>query len=211
MDRGKPLQEGVRVKLPADDLGAAGGDDPDQIRDQNSIRRGSTPCRTPTTSTAALSFRLRDRRDQAAGRARPEAVRYRFDLSITSWPSFPAIYLTRAPIWVILAGQAGLADQLLPAVQRRPDTLTAGRAAPVADPSRSSSSTPLRIAARDTQPRRGLLDCHSNGHQNGATHPAQMLARSSSATASRRCRSRRRHSAALCSQRALKTIEISPN
>jgi hypothetical protein len=57
MDRGKPLQEGVRVKLSAgmtwERLAAMS---PDQIRDQNLFPRGSIPCLTPTTSMAALSF-----------------------------------------------------------------------------------------------------------------------------------------------------------
>jgi hypothetical protein len=58
MDRGKPLQEGVRVKLPAgmtwDRLAAMS---PDQIRDQNLFPKGFYPLPHPNHSTAALSFR----------------------------------------------------------------------------------------------------------------------------------------------------------
>ena len=57
MDRTKPVQEGVRVKLPAgvtwERLAAM---TPDQIRDQRCFRRGSTLCRIPSTRMAALSF-----------------------------------------------------------------------------------------------------------------------------------------------------------
>jgi hypothetical protein len=54
MSRGKPLQEGVRVKLPAgttwERLAAL---TPAQIRDQNLYPKGFFPCRTRTTPRAA--------------------------------------------------------------------------------------------------------------------------------------------------------------
>jgi hypothetical protein len=57
MSRGKPLQEGVRVKLPAgmtwERLAAMS---PDQIRTQDLYPKDSTLCRIPTTPRAAWSF-----------------------------------------------------------------------------------------------------------------------------------------------------------
>lgn len=59
MDRVKPVQEGVRVKLPAgitwESLAAM---TPDQIRDQNLFPKGFIHCRIPSTRRAALSFRI---------------------------------------------------------------------------------------------------------------------------------------------------------
>jgi hypothetical protein len=58
MSRGKPLQEGVRVKLPAgmtwERLAAM---TPDQIRTQDQYPKGFYPCRIPTTPKAVWSFR----------------------------------------------------------------------------------------------------------------------------------------------------------
>jgi hypothetical protein len=59
MDRAKPVQEGVRVKLPAgatwDSLAAM---TPDQIRDQTCFQRAFTRCRIRSIRRAALSFRI---------------------------------------------------------------------------------------------------------------------------------------------------------
>ena len=59
MSRGKPVQEGVRVKLPAgmtwDELA---GMTPDEIRDARPVpARASCRCRIPTTPKAACSSR----------------------------------------------------------------------------------------------------------------------------------------------------------
>jgi len=57
MDRGKPLQEGVRVKLPAGmTWGSFAAMSADQIREQNLYPKGFYPCRIPTTPTASLCF-----------------------------------------------------------------------------------------------------------------------------------------------------------
>jgi hypothetical protein len=58
MERGKPLQEGVRVKLPAgmtwERLAAMS---PDEIREHDLYPKGFYPCRIPTIPRAASSFR----------------------------------------------------------------------------------------------------------------------------------------------------------
>ena len=80
MEHGKPLQEGVRVKLPAGhDLGTARGNDPG--RDP---RAGAVAERLPTLAAShPCNRRLRDsterdRPDQEPGWARPDPLRYRF-------------------------------------------------------------------------------------------------------------------------------------
>ena len=59
MSRGKPVQTGVRAKLPAgtswDSLAALS---PDQIRDRISFRAAFCHCRTPTMPKAAWCFRI---------------------------------------------------------------------------------------------------------------------------------------------------------
>ena len=59
MDRTKPVQEGVRVKLPAgttwESLAAMS---PDEIREQNLFPKGFIRCRIPSILKAVLSFRI---------------------------------------------------------------------------------------------------------------------------------------------------------
>ena len=71
MSRGKPVQEGVRAKLPAGTTWEKLGGDDARRRSatRTSSRRASCRCRTRTTPRAAWSSRSPDRRDQAAGRA----------------------------------------------------------------------------------------------------------------------------------------------
>ena len=80
MERGKPLQEGVRVKLPPgvtwEQLAAM---TPDEIRDRGLWPKGFLPLPHPIPSHRRLCVSAgRDRRDQAPGRARPDPLRHRF-------------------------------------------------------------------------------------------------------------------------------------
>jgi hypothetical protein len=72
MDRGKPIQEGVRVKLPAgmtwEKLAAMSAD---QIREQNLYPKGFYPLPHPKHADGGFVFK-------EAGRARPDPVRHRF-------------------------------------------------------------------------------------------------------------------------------------
>jgi len=100
MDRGKPLQEGVRVKLPAgvtwEKLAAMSAD---QIREQNLYPKGFYPLPHPNHTDGGFVFPhfLIDAIKQQDGRD-PEPVRHRFRSAGSLPAEFPpAIYLTPRP------------------------------------------------------------------------------------------------------------------
>ena len=135
----------------------------------------------------------RDRRDQAAGRARPDPLRHRFRSARTLPGRISASHVPGpAPrSGRCLAGQADLAHQLLRDVQRHSHATAVGRAAPVAD------AVPATAVQRDRRSQIG--DCPAKARpasiaMRTATRTAPrtsppMRARSGSVIASRRCRS----------------------
>ena len=151
MSRGKPVQEGVRAKLPAGhDLGTPGRDESRRDPGHERVPQGilSAAASQPSRGRHALPA-LRDRGDQEAGGARPDPLRSR----LRSARSFPA-RVSRAHLpdhaprpRRRIPGQAGDHRQLLRAVQRHPQSQAAGGAPVAGDAlSRSSSSTRPRIA-----------------------------------------------------------------
>ena len=134
MDRTKPIQEGVRVKLPAgvtwESLAAMS---PDQIRDQNLYPKGFYPLPHPKHQEGGFviphleidAIKQQDGRDLK-----------RFDIDFDLPDHFLAEF-TSCDVsdpahrsGRCLAGQAGLADQLLSDVQWHSDSCRAGRARP---------------------------------------------------------------------------------
>ena len=100
MERGKPLQEGVRVKLPAgmtcERLAAMG---PDEIREHDLYPKGFYPLPHPNHSEGGFLSALLDRRDQEPGAGR-DLTRFNIDFDLpdhflAAFP--PAIYLTSRP------------------------------------------------------------------------------------------------------------------
>ena len=177
MDRGKPVQEGVRVKLPAgmtwERLAAMS---PDQIRDQNLFPKGFYPLPHPKHSEGGFVFPhfVIDAIKQQDGR---DLQRFDidFDLPDRFLAEFPpAIYLTPRPELgdvsqgklVSLTNYYQLFNGLL-----TPRQLEGLRLLLTPFPQQQFNATEDR---RAELPSTGAacFDCHSNGHQNGATHLA---------------------------------------
>ena len=177
MDRGKPVQEGVRVKLPAgttwENLAAI---TPDQIRDQNLFPKGFYPLPHPKHPEGGFVF---PRFVIEAIRQQDGRELQRFDIDFDFPDRFlaefpPAIYLTPRPELgdvsqgklVSLTNYYQLFNGLL-----TPRQLEGLRLLLTPFPQQQFNATEDR---RVEMPSQGAacFDCHSNGHQNGATHLA---------------------------------------
>src|ERR1700738_852329 len=177
MDRGNPLQEGVRVKLPAgmtwEKLAAM---TPDQIRDQGLYPKGFYPLPHPNHTEGGFVFphflidaiKQQDARDLT-----------RFDIDFDLPDHFlaefpPAIYLTPRPELgdvsqgklVSLTNFYEMFNGLL-----TPRQLEGLRLLLTPFPQQQFNATEDRRSAIPSQGA-ACFDCHSNGHQNGATHLA---------------------------------------
>jgi cytochrome c peroxidase len=175
MERGKPLQEGVRVKLPAgvtwEQLAAMS---PDDIRDRGLYPKGFLPLPHPLHSDGGFVFpqfeidaiKRQDGRDLT-----------RFDVDFDLPDRFlaafpPAIYLTGRPDLgdvsqgrlVTLTNYYDLFNGIL-----TPRQLEGLRLLLTPFPQQQFNATDDRRAALPSIGA-ACFDCHSNGHQNGATH-----------------------------------------
>jgi cytochrome c peroxidase len=177
MDRGKPLQEGVRVKLPAgmtwERLAAMS---PDQIRDQNLYPKAFYPLPHPNHPEGGFVFPhfLIDAIKQQDGRDLK-----RFDLDFDLPDHFlaefpPAMYLTpRTDLGDVSQGKlVSLTNyyQLFNGILT-PRQLEGLRLLLTPFPQQQFNATDDRRAEIPSQGA-ACFDCHSNGHQNGATHLA---------------------------------------
>src|SRR5260221_1485039 len=177
MDRGKPLQEGVRVKLPAgmtwERLATMS---PDQIRDQNLYPKGFYPLPHPNHVDGGFVFPhfLIDAIKQQDGR---DLKRFDLDfdlpdLFLAEFP--PAIYLTpRTDLGDVSQGKlVSLTNyyELFNGILT-PRQLDGLRLLLTPFPQQQFNATEDR---RSELPSIGsaCFDCHSNGPQNGATHLA---------------------------------------
>ena len=177
MDRGKPLQEGVRVKLPAgmtwERLAAMR---PDEIREQNLFPKGFYPLPHPNHLEGGFVFPhfVIDALKQQDGR---DLTRFDidFDLPDRFLAEFPpAIYLTPRPDLgdvsqgklVSLTNYYELFNGLL-----TPRQLEGLRLLLTPFAQQQFNATEDRRSAIASQGA-ACFDCHSNGHQNGATHLA---------------------------------------
>jgi cytochrome c peroxidase len=177
MDRTKPVQQGVRVKLPAgmtwEQLAAMS---PDQIRDQNLYPKGFYPLPHPKHQEGGFVFPhfVIDAIKQQDGR---DLTRFDidFDLPDRFLAEFPpAMYLTPRPDLgdvsqgklVSLTNYYQMFNGLL-----TPRQLEGLRLLLTPFPQQQFNATEDR---RTQIPSTGAacFDCHSNGHQNGATHLA---------------------------------------
>ena len=177
MDRTKPVQEGIRVKLPAgvtwESLAAMS---PDQIRDQNLFPKGFYPLPHPKHQEGGFVFPhfVIDAIKQQDGR---DLTRFDidFDLPDQFLAEFPpAIYLTpRTDLGDVSQGKlVSLTNyyQLFNGILT-PRQLEGLRLLLTPFPQQQFNATEDR---RAEAPSTGAacFDCHSNGHQNGATHEA---------------------------------------
>ena len=177
MDRGKPLQEGVRVKLPGgttwEQLAAMS---PDEIRQRNLYPKGFYPLPHPNHLEGGFVFPhfVIDALKQQDGR---DLTRFDidFDLPDRFLAEFPpAIYLTPRPDLgdvsqgklVSLTNYYELFNGLL-----TPRQLEGLRLLLTPFAQQQFNATEDRRSAIASQGA-ACFDCHSNGHQNGATHLA---------------------------------------
>ena len=146
MTRGKPVQGGIRVKLPPgvswEQLAAM---KPEEIRAADLFPKGFLPLPHPNHSEGGMVF-PKAHIDEVKRQTGRDLERFDldFDLPAHLIPEFPpAIFLTTRPdLGDVSQGQAGHHRQLLRAVQEHPEPEAAGRAAPAGDArSPSSSST----------------------------------------------------------------------
>ncbi len=177
MDRTKPIQEGVRVKLPAEQTWESlAAMTPEQIREQNLFPKGFYPLPHPKHSEGGFVFPhfLIDEIKRQEGR---DLTRFDVDYDIPDHflPEFPpAIYLNqRTDLGDVSQGKLvtienyfDLFNGILP-----PKQLEGLRLLVTPFPQQQFNETDDRRSERVS---RGAtcFDCHSNGHTNKATHLA---------------------------------------
>src|ERR1700720_507432 len=175
MSRGKPLQEGIRVKLPAgatwDQLASMS---PAEIRDKTLFPKGFYPLPHPNHAEQGMVFPKFEINEVVKQEGRDLT---RFDLDFDHpdhfLPEFPAaIYLTTRPDLgdvsqgklITIENYYELFNGIL-----NPKQLEGLRLWLPPFPQQQFNQTEDR---RSEKPSRGVacLDCHANGHTNGATH-----------------------------------------
>jgi cytochrome c peroxidase len=177
MDRTKPVQEGVRVKLPAGKTWEALANmSPEQIRDQNAFPKGFYPLPHPKQQEGGFVFPhfVIDEIKRQEGR---DLTRFDVDYDIPDHflPEFPPpIYLNqRTDLGDVSQGKLvtienyyELFNGIIP-----PKQLEGLRLLLTPFPQQQFNLTEDR---RSELPSRGAacFDCHSNGHTNKATHLA---------------------------------------
>ena len=177
MTRGKPVQEGVRVKLPAgttwDQLANLG---PTEIRDRNLFPKGFLPLPHPNHAEGGMLFPKFEIEELKKQEAR-DLTRFdlEFDLPDHVLPEFPApIFLTTRPdLGDVSQGKLVTIDNYYELFNGilNPKQIEGLRLLVTPFPQQQFNQTEDR---RSEKASRGVacLDCHANGHANGATHLA---------------------------------------
>lgn len=175
MSRGKPMQEGVRVKLPLgmtwEKLAALS---PEEIRDKNLFPKGFYPLPHPNHPEGGMVF-PKFTIDEVKKQTGRDLARFDLDFDIPDQflPEFPpAIYLTTRPDLgdvsqgklVTSANYYELFNGIL-----NPKQLEGLRLLVTPFPQQQFNATEDR---RSEKASLGVacFDCHVNGHTNGATH-----------------------------------------
>ncbi len=175
MSGGKPIQEGVRVKLPKGSTWAnLAAMEPDAIRDQDLFPAGFLPLPHPNHAEGGMTF-PKFHIDEIKKQEGRDLTRFDLDYDLPDHflPEFPApIYLTTRPDLgdvshrklVTIDNYYELFNGLL-----NPKQLEGLRLLVTAFPQQQFNQTEDR---RSERPSRGVacLDCHANGHTNAATH-----------------------------------------
>jgi cytochrome c peroxidase len=176
MTNGKSLQEGVRVKLPADvsvweDLAAL---TPDQVREKDLFPAGFYPLPHPNHPEGGMVFPKYHIEEIKKQEGR-DLTRYDLDYDLPDrfLPEFPPpIYLTTRPdLKDVSQGQLVTLDnyhRLFNGILN-PKQLEGLRLLVTPNPQQQFNATDDR---RSERPSRGVtcFDCHVNGHTNAATH-----------------------------------------
>jgi len=175
MSRGKKIQEGVRVKLPAgatwDQLASLS---PDQIREKDLWPAGFYPLPHPNHPEGGMvfpRFHIEEIKKQGLG----DLTRFDLDYDLPDHflPEFPpAIYLTTRPdLGDVSKGQVVTINNYFELFNGilNPKQLEGLRLLVTPFPQQQFNQTEDR---RSEKPSRGVtcFDCHTNGHTNGATH-----------------------------------------
>src|ERR1017187_8388974 len=175
MSRGKPLQEGVRVKLPPgatwESLAAMS---PEEIRNKNLFPKGFYPLPHPNHPEGGMVFPHFEIDEINKQEAR-DLTRFDldFDLPDHFLPEFPApIYLTTRPdLGDVSQGKLVTIENYYEIFNGilNPKELDGLRLLLTPFPQQQFNQTEER---RSVKASRGVacLDCHANGHTNGATH-----------------------------------------
>lgn len=175
MSRGKPVQEGVRVKLPVgttwESLAAMS---PEEVREKNLFPGGFFPLPHPNHPEGGMLF-PKFHIDEIKKQEARDLTRFDldFDLPDHFLPEFPApIYLTTRPdLGDVSQGKLVTIDnyyQLFNGILN-PKQLEGLRLLVTPFPQQQFNQTEDR---RSERPSRGVvcMDCHANGHTNASTH-----------------------------------------
>ena len=175
MFRGKPLQEGVRVKLPSgmtwDRLASM---TPDQIRTGNHFPKGFLPLPHPNQKEGGMVF-PQSHIDEVKRQTRRDLTRFDLDFDIpehfiAEFP--PAVFLTTRPdLGDISQGKLITIDNFFELTNGilNPKDIEGLRLLVTPFPQQQFNATDDR---RSERPSEGVtcFDCHANGHTNAATH-----------------------------------------
>jgi cytochrome c peroxidase len=177
MDRTKPVQEGVRVKLPAGTTWEhIANMAPEQIRDQNLFPKGFYPIPHPKNQEGGMVF-PRFEIDEIKRQEGRDLTRFDVDYDIPDHflPEFPpAIYLNqRSDLGDVSQGKLVTRDNFFEIFNGivNPKQLEGWRLLVTPFPQQQFNETDDR---RSAKPSIGVtcFDCHANGHTNKATHQA---------------------------------------
>lgn len=175
MSRGKPIQEGVRVKLPEgmtwEKLAAMS---PEEVKEKDLFPAGLMPLPHPNHPEGGMVFPTFHIEEIKAQEGR-DLTRFDldFDLPDHFLPEFPApIYLTTRPdLGDVSQGKLVTIDNYYELFNGilNPKQLEGLRLLVNPFPQQQFNQTEDR---RSERPSRGVtcFDCHSNGHTNGSTH-----------------------------------------
>jgi cytochrome c peroxidase len=175
MSRGKAVQEGVRVKLRAGTTWASLAKmSPDEIRDRDVFPLGLMPLPHPNHPEGGMIF-PKFHIDEIKKQEDRDLTRFDldFDLPDHILPEFPpAIYLTTRPdLGDVSKGKLVTIDNYYELFNGilNPKQIEGLRLLVTAFPQQQFNQTEDR---RSLRPHRGVacLDCHVNGHTNGAAH-----------------------------------------
>ncbi|MGA8831706.1 MAG: cytochrome B6, partial [Desulfomonilaceae bacterium] len=175
MSRGKPIQEGVRVKLPQGvTWEKLANTTPEEIREKDIFPAGFFPLPHPNHPEGGMLFPKKHIEEIKKQEGR-DLTRYDLDFDIPEHflPEFPpAVYLTTRPdLGDVSQGKLitiGNYFELFNGILN-PKQLEGLRLLVTPFPQQQFNQTDDR---RSERPSRGVtcFDCHVNGHTNGATH-----------------------------------------
>jgi cytochrome c peroxidase len=177
MTRGKPVQQGIRVKLaPGTSWEQLAAMPPEEIRQGNLFPQGFLPLPHPNHPEGGMLFPQIEI-DEIKKQEGRDLTRFDldFDLPDQFLPEFPApIFLTTRPdLGDVSRGKLVTSDNYFELFDGilNPKQLEGLRLLLTPFPQQQFNQTSDR---RSERPHRGVacFDCHANGHANGATHLA---------------------------------------